>query len=222
MRMGIGIMRSSDIHEQARKVIETVTAQLDQGLTNSLFDEPIDKVARQFGHKASCPVPQETFHEIIAGFLVQIYDEALNAHWKLSNDPLGEAMGLLETHYQSSYGRGYVAALLDANDAAEGGVDTVLRQLAEIIKDVERYKYTQSVFAVNVDPTNWHLQCKIVEVLLRDYEPILPEFLLQCRPWELVSQIPSIVSMCLCSDSALQEILSCSDWSAAAETLFTA
>jgi hypothetical protein len=93
--------------------------------------------------------------------------------------------------------------------------------LAEIIKNIEHQKYVRGVFIVNIDPADWHLQCEIVTVLLEDYKPFLPGQLLPCKPWELVSQIPSIVSGYLCSDSTLQDILSYPEQSAVAGTLFT-
>lgn len=201
-------MTNTDIHVQAEDVIKKIAAQLDQGLTRSLIDETIDKAVRQFRHRASCPVPYKNFGKIVADFMVQIYDHGLNARWKLSNDPLGEAIELLDGYYQSAYGDGYMAALLDANDAAEGGIDAVLRQFAEIIKDVERQKYVQGVFAANIDPANWYLQCEVAKMLLEDYKAFLPECLLQRQPWELASQIPTLVYMCLGSDSTLEEVLS--------------
>lgn len=213
-------MTNTDIREQARKTIETITAQLDQSLIKNLFDEPIDKAARQFRHKVDRPMSPKTFHKVIADFVVQIYDQALSARWKLSADPLDEAIALLEDHYQSAYGHGYTAAVLNANDAGQGGIDAVLHTLAEIIKDIERQKYVRGVFIMNIDPADWHLQCEIVTVLLEDYGPFLPEQMLQCKPWELVSQIPSIMSGYLCGDSTLQEILSYPEQSAMTRTLF--
>jgi hypothetical protein len=208
MKMVIGTMTNIDIREQAKRTIGTITAKLDDGLIKNLFDEPIDNAARQFRHKADCPMTHKMFHKVITDFVIQIYDQALNASWKLSAGPLSEAIALLEDHYQGTYGRGYIAAVLDANDAGEGGIDTVLHGLAEIIKDIERQKYVRGVFIMNIDPADWRLQCEIVKVLLEDYKPFLPGQMLQCKPWELVSQIPSIMSGYLCGDSTLQEILS--------------
>ena len=54
---------------------------------------------------------------------------------------LGEPINPLENHYRGPYDRGYVAATLDAKDAAEGSIDVVINRLAEIIKDVKREDY---------------------------------------------------------------------------------
>ena len=67
---------------------------------------------------------------------------------------------------------------------------------------------------MNIEAADWQLQCEIVRVLLDDYGPFLPKQLRQCKPWELVSQIPSMMSGYLCGDSSLQEILSYPEQSA--------
>ena len=202
-------MTNTDIPEQAKRTIAAVTAQLNQSLIRSLFDEPIDGAARRFSHAASCPISHEIFHKVITDFVVQIYDLGLNARWKLSGDPLGEALVLLDNYYQGSYGYGYIAAALTANDPAQGGINAVLGMLKEIIKGVERQKYIRRVFTTSIEGTNWHLRCEIVRILLENYKQFLPEQMLQCEPWELVNQIPSMISGYIGSDSALEEILSC-------------
>ena len=200
-------MAISDIRKRATEKVKTITSKLDQTLIRSRFDEPIDKAIRQFTHEADCPITHEQFHKVITEFVVHIYDKGLNARWKVSAEPLGHAISLLENHYQGTYGRGYIAAAMDANDAQEGGIDTVLNRLAGIIKDIEQQKYVKGVFSINIDPTDWYLKCEIVSILLEDYRHFLPEHLLECKPWELVNQIPTIMYRYICSDSALLEIL---------------
>ncbi len=209
-----------DIKKSARETVETITAKLDYSLIKSQFDEPIDEAARLFIHKTSCPVTHKTFHKVIAEFVTHIYDKGLSARWILSGEPLGQAINLLEKHYSSTYGRGYTAAVLDTSETGEGGIDVVLNQLAEIIKDIERSKHIKAVFAVNIDPSDWHLKCEIVSILLNQYESFLPEHLLRCKPWELVNEIPTIIYRYICSESALQQVFSCSEKPLTAESLF--
>ena len=200
-------MMSSDIRKQAAQKVKAITSALDQALIKRRFDEPIDNAVRQFIHKANCPISHEEFHRVITEFVLHIYDKSFNARWMVSVEPLGRVIELLENHYQGAYGRGYIAAALDANDTREGGIDTVLNQLAEIIKGIEQQKYVNAVFAVNIDPSNWDLKCEIVGILLEDYRQFLPQHLLECKPCELANEIPSIIYRYICSDSALEELL---------------
>ena len=214
-------MMNSDVKARAREKVEIMSAKLDHTLIKSQFDGPIDDAARHFKHTTSLPMTHRAFHEVIAEFVVQIYDKGLNARWMLSGEPLGHAIDLLEDYYQGSYGRGYIAATLDANDPEEGGVDAVLNRLAEIIKDAERLKYIQAVFIVNIDPTDWYLKCEIVRILLEYYRPFLPKHLLRCKPWELANTIPSIMYRYICSDTTLQQVLSFPEQLLTIENLFT-
>ena len=196
-----------DLRKPAKEKIEVITAELDYRLIKSRFDEPVDEAARQFTHKTSSTITHKIFHKIIAEFVEWIYDKGLNARWMISAEPLDQTIALLEEHYNSTYGHGYTAAILDAGDIEEGGVDTVLGQLAEIIKDTERSKHINAVFSVNIDPADWHLKCEIVNVLLEDYRQFLPQHLLECKPWELAGQIPAIMYRYICSESTLEELL---------------
>jgi len=200
--------KNCDLKERARAKIHTITAQLAPALIKSRFDDPVDEAARQFAHKADCPITQNAFHKVIAEFVLHIYEKGLGARWMLSGEPLGHVIALLDDHYQGPYGNGYIAAALEANDFEEGGIDAVLNRLAETIKDIERLKHIKAVFTVNIDPSDWHLKREMVGILLQEYKPFLPERLLARKPWELVDEIPSIMYRYICSDSALQEILS--------------
>ena len=210
-----------DIKKRARETVETITAKLDHSLIKSQFDEPIDEAARQFTHNTSCPVTHKAFHKVIAEYVMHIYDKGLNARGMIPAEPLGQAINLLENHYNSTYGSGYTAAALDAGETQEGGIDVVLNQLAEIIKDIERLKHIKAVFTVNIDPTDWHLKCEIVSILLDEYKSFLPEHLLGCKPWELANEIPTIMYRYICSESALQQVFSCQEKPLTAENLFT-
>ena len=221
MREEIGVtLKNTDIKSRARETVKTITAKLDHSLIKSQFDEPIDEAVRQFTHEVGGPITNKQFHKVITKFVMHIYDKGLNARWMISAEPLGHAISLLEKHYNSTYGRGYTAAVLDVSETQEGDIDVVLNQLAEIIKDIERVKHIKAVFAVNIEPIDWHLKCEIVSILLEEYKSFLPEHLLRCKSWELVNEIPAIMYKYICSESDLQQILSCQEKVLTAENLF--
>lgn len=199
-------MMNTDIEKRARETIELITVELDQDLIKSKFDEPISRVGREFQYEAKQHIDHKTFHRIIADFVQEIYEKGLKAPLMLG-DPLAEAISLLENHYQSAtYGAGYAAAILDTDDADAGGIETVLTSLAELVKDIERQKYTNSVFAYHLPGCDWDLLCEIARILLQDYRPFMPERLGKCVPAQLVEQIPSIILGYICSDSVLHQV----------------
>ena len=199
-------MMNTDIRKRAREIIEMITAKLDRSLIKSRFDEPIYRVTEQFVYEAKLPVSHKAFKRTIADFVQQIYQKALNAPWMLT-DPLAEAISLLENHYRSSvYGSGYDAAVSDADDPAQGGIQTVLTGMAESIKDIERQKYIDGIFTWYLHSCSWELQCEIAWTLLEDYQPFIPPLLSGCVPAQLVDEIPSIMYEYICSDFTLQHM----------------
>lgn len=213
---------NSDLEKLARETIAAIMVELDPDRTKDRFDDPIAKAAREFGYDPICPIAHKEFHRTVAGFVEQVYDKGLATSWMLT-DPLAEALWLLENGYESAvYGTGYVAALLDANDPAEGGIQTVLTGLAELIKDIERQKYIRAVFARYLHGCSWALRCEIAQVLLEDYRAFLPERLGKCAPAQLADEIPSLLLMLLSTNSILQQIAFPSEGSMTIETSLNA
>ncbi|MEW6405068.1 MAG: hypothetical protein AB1649_25000, partial [Chloroflexota bacterium] len=211
-------MMSSDLEKLARKTITAIMVELDPDRIADRFDNPIAKAAREFDYEPQCPITYKEFHRIAACFVEHIYDKAMAASWMLT-DPLAEVIWLLEDGYESAaYGAGYVAALLDANDPAEGGIQTVLTGLAELIRDSERQKYIKAVFARYLSGCSWALRCEIARLLLQDYRPFLPERLGKCAPAQLADEIASVISMFISANSILQQGAFSSDGPVATET----
>lgn len=204
-------MMNSDINKRARETIEIITTKLDRSLIKSRFDDPIYKVAEQFTCEDEAPVTHKTFNKIVADFLRQIYQKALNASWMLT-DPCAETIFLLENYYNSPvYGHGYAAAFMNANDTAEGGIQTVLTGLAESIRNIERQKYIDGVLTWQLHSCSWDVLCEIAKILLEDYGPFMPPVISKCVPAQLVDQIPSIMYMYIYSDFTLQQISFCNE-----------
>ena len=204
--LGNSSMMKSDLNKLARETVERIMTELDPDRTKRRFDDPISKAARQFDYEPTCPITHKDFHRVIAGFVEHVYEKALAASW-MPADPLAEAIWLLEAGYQSAiYGTGYTAALLDANDPAEGGIQTVLTGLAESIKGITQQEYTRAVFARYLCGCNWRLRCEIAHLLLENCRAFLPERLGKCAPAHLADEIPSLISMIISSDSAVNQV----------------
>ena len=186
-------MKTSDIKERAKEIIEIITVKLDPDLMSSRFDEPIANVAGQFECKVEYPVTHKDFHKIIADFSLQIYEKALKAPWILT-DPLDEAIVLLENGYRSSlYGPGYTGAMLHTNDTDKGGIEAVLTSLAGVIIEIERQKYIDGVLTWHLHGCSWALLCEIAQRLLEDYRPFIPPQLCKRAPAQLVDVIPIVM-----------------------------
>jgi hypothetical protein len=212
-------MTNTDVKKRARQVIEVITVKLDRNLIKSQFDEPIYRAAEEFRCETELPVSHKAFKRIAGDFVQQIYRKALNVPW-ISTDPRTEAIFLLENYYNSPvYGPGYDAAMLNANDEAEGGIQTVLTGLAESIKNVERQKYIEGVLTWHLHSCSWELLCEIAQILLEDYRQFISPLLSECVPAQLVDKISTIMYMYIDSDLTLQQISLGNEEPSTADTL---
>jgi hypothetical protein len=199
-------MMTSDLERLARETIAMIMLKLDPDRIKSRFDNPVDKTSMEFDYEPTYPITHKEFHRVIAGFVKHVYEKGVAVSW-MPADPLAEAIWLLEAGYRSAvYGTGYIAALLDANDPAEGGIQTVLTGMAESIKGIKRQEYTMAVFARYLHGCSWHLRCEIARVLLEDYRAFMPERLGKCAPTQLADEIPALVLMLISSDSVLHQV----------------
>ena len=198
----------SDLQEQARRTIETIMAELDPDRLKQRFDDPIAQALREFDYVAACPISHQEFHRIVAAFVETLYGRAFGALW-LPEDPLAEAITILEHTYQSAvHDIGYDAAVMDANEPAEGGIQTVLTGLAESIRDLERQKHAQAVFARHLYGDSWALRCQIARILSAEYGAFWPPRLARCTPEQLVDYIPVLMSKCLDCEVILRQVIS--------------
>jgi len=200
-------MMDTEIQGRARRVIRRIESRLDPHLVRRLLDDPIAEVTDHYECRAEHPITQEIFLAIVSDFAKQVYDRALHAGWTL-RDPRAKAISLLEGYYRSAaYGVGYSAAVLDAEDPAQGGIRTVLAGLAQSIRNIEYAEYARYVFKRNLSGRDWRLRCEMARILLDDYRAFLPQRLSRCAPAQLVDQIPSLILAQIGSESTMQQIL---------------
>ena len=200
-------MTISDSYKTAIQIVENITAELDPDLLSSQFDQPINRIATEFQCEEAYPITHQQFHRIIADFVLQIYEQALNAAWKLT-DPVDEAIVLLDSGYHSPlHGPGYTGAMLHVNDIQRGGLKSVLNFLASVIITVEKQKYIDAVLAWYLHGCSWDLQCDIAQVVLEQYGFLLPPQLSKREPAQLVDVIPGIIQRYIESDASLQGML---------------
>lgn len=192
---------------QAENALERILALLDETRVRNEIDEPIDAAVAAFGFEEEPSVSHRRFHQIVSGFVQHVYRHGVAPHQELSSaQASAEAIALLEGSYRGAQARGYDAALLDAVNPRHSGTDVVLAQLAEIIKDNERRKYTHWVFATSLGGLAWSDRCRVAEHLLNRLQPFLTPQLQRCIAAQLVDEIPALIVTHLSSDALLRHM----------------
>lgn len=179
------------------RAVREILGALDERAVATRIDAPIDRAVRTFTFTWETPFSPCRFHGVIGAFVAHVH-----AHFDQPAPvaPAGwaeaEAIALLEQGYQGTYESGYDGALLDVINPPEPpaeGIDTVLVNLGEIIKAVQRRRYEEWVYARFTDPFDQDLGRAIVACLLDQFGDDLPEPLVRTRSFELVTQIPYLV-----------------------------
>jgi len=198
---------SADLRKRAEQILTILYAGLNDNIMQQRINTPVDQAFKTFGYKADKPITLDVFHQIIGDFIQHIYTNGLKTSWKLSLvGPVAQAISLLEKYYQSDFAQGYIAARMDAQDTAQGGMDTVLQRMAESIKAAEQETYIQALFTKHLTLTQWQLRCMVAEVFLERYREFLPPPLRKCVPAQIVDELPSLLQRYLAGDAALQQI----------------
>jgi len=166
---------SEQRRRQAVRVIEQITALLDETRLAQAIDEPIDTATEAYCCHVGTPDSCRQFNDIISEFVFHVYKNAQACPRKLNrSQACDEAVDLLEQAYEGTHANGYHAALLDATDTSQGGMDVVLSRITDIIKSRLRQNYRRWVFAHCIDPGDWRAKCDIAAILLDRCSPLPP------------------------------------------------
>ncbi|MFH0794038.1 MAG: hypothetical protein V2A74_08400 [bacterium] len=167
-------------------IVQRICGLLDEDRISREIDEPITHAYLTFNPRKRGPFSAKTFHEELSRFVHHLYRNALRFEQELTPpQALAEAIAILETGYQSEKSRGYIAAYRDASNPYFDGIQLVVWQMTQVVKVREREKYTQWVYASQVDPFDWQTKCRLAEYLMNRFTPSPLISFLQCPPSQL-------------------------------------
>ncbi|MFH1614968.1 MAG: hypothetical protein ABIG61_07780 [Planctomycetota bacterium] len=196
---------SSPPSKQPEEIIEAIIDRLDEKVLKKLIDEPIDKAVQNFRYEYKEQINHRQIQKILSAFAAHIYKEGLE--FSFVPNTLAFTIPLLDRHYQGNFSNGFTAAILDAGSGKEDDIKIVLHRIAEIIKTAEREKYIGGIFTTSIDISDWHLKCRIVEILLARYKSYLIPEIQNCSPQQLVDEIPYLLSIIINNISTLQQTI---------------
>jgi len=194
--------RSDPTQTNAATIINRMAELLDEEHIAALIDRPIDIALEQFSCDDAAGHSHDQFHRTITEFIQHLHKIAFpGSRSLLSSQSHDEAVALLEQAYQGTYSDGYYAAVQDAADPLQSGMEVVLARLADLIKVHRRDMYARWVIARHIDPLDWDTQCALVATLIGCCGEWLPVQLLSCKPSQLVDTIPELLTMWLAASS---------------------
>jgi hypothetical protein len=201
-------MMNSESNGKAATIIEEVLEKTDEEYLHRRIDEPIERATGSFVFNKDAPVTHQTFIQVTTNFVRHIYEQAHGCWQEMSAEKAyAEAVAILEEGYQTPHGRGYYAAFLDASNPNLDGIEYVLAQMTGCIIATAREKHIRYVCASRMELADWSTRRLIAEILLKRWEPYLPDNLRMCPPAQFAHHLSELINLGLSADRTVSKIL---------------
>lgn len=201
-------MIRSELDTYAWNVICTIQDLIREERLTYEIDRPIDSTSADFPREIPKPISHQAFNRIIAAFVQHVYGQGLRLPRRVSDrEALAEAIELLMRYYKTPYTEGYDGALVDTINGDHEAIESVLNQLAESIKAIERKKYIQGVFACQYQYLDWKTRLHIVTVYWQKKKDLFPELSNSDPAW-LVENFRDLIETDLSSSDSVKSITS--------------
>jgi hypothetical protein len=171
------------------------------------LSEKIDRAFQSFESRFAGIASHREFVDAVAGLVKHLYQYGLPIPRTMTySSSLSEGLDLLNRYYESSGILGFDAAFLDATDKDGTGPEFVLRQLSEIIKEREVRQYLNYRYLLAIDPTDRVVHRWIVERLIEELGPLLPDDLRTGAPDRFAKYYRNLLEMVISSDVFFTQI----------------
>ena len=178
------------------RVLSKLVIELQDVSAISAITERIDRAFHSFGPTQLGILSHCDFIDTVARFMRHVYEHGLAMPSIITHSvALSEGLDLLDRFYESGEMRGLEAAYLDVYDADGRGVEFVLRQLAETVKEREVHRYRNSLFLMAIDPTEAEEHMRIVKSLAERYSHMLPTSLTGENPWRFAKYYRDLIEV---------------------------
>jgi hypothetical protein len=189
------------------QVLDNIMELLDVDRMAIEIDEPLNQAAQSFQQEVPVPITHPAFNQVVSAFARHVYSCGLRLPRNLSGEEaLSEAIHILNKYYEGVNTWGYDGALLDATSANLEGLELVLFRLAESLKELERTKYVEWVFASNLYPLEWEMHHQVVFAFLKRNREFLPAELQDIDPARIIDHLPVLVSNHVSTERTVRQI----------------
>ena len=183
------------------KPLNELLAELQDSDAVVELSEKIDRAFQSFQPRSDQIVSYREFINAVAGLVKHLYQYGLpTPRTMMHSSALSEGLDLLDRYYESSGVQGFDAAFLDAVDKNGKGPEFVLRQLSGIIKEREVRQYLNYRYLLAIDPTDRVAHRWIVERLIEEQGPLLPDDLRTGNPDRFAKYYRDLLEMVISSD----------------------
>jgi len=191
-----------DDTRQAREIVERFFTLLDEERVRCKIDESVDRALANFKFNENAPFSTRLFHEVIAEFVRQVWEQGVKFHRNLNAETaLAEAIAILGTGYVGNGGSGYEAALVDAANPEPNGIRCVIEQMAELIKATQRAKDLRRILETCIMPSDWQTKRRVAAFLVEAFaSSSAPSQIVRLSPGQLAPHWHELAMLLLDSE----------------------
>jgi len=201
-------LKNSESVQTTEKTLVKIADLLSEEQILAEVDQPLDQAAQAFRLELKEPLSYTSFNQAVGEFVRYVYKSGLRLPRDLSeSEAVMEAIYLLTRYYRGGPTDGYDFALLDAMAGYLEGLELVLSRICESIKEIERAKYVNWVFAEHFDRLDWGARRRLVIAYLDQYRHLLPAKLLELNPARLVDHFRVLIINHVSSNNLLKGVL---------------
>jgi hypothetical protein len=186
-------------------IIDEIFELLDAEHIHQAIDSPIEEAVESFEFDSKAPMTFQNFFKITGDFIAHIHRFGLGVKKKLSETQAwSEALSIIEKcYYHCSHDIRLDTAYLDATDNETAGIEYVLEQIANYIKDKARKNHVEWVFTTRLRYLDWKIQCSIARTFIHREKPYIPSDLLACHPDQLTHDLEDLMELFIDANSKL-------------------
>ena len=200
-------LRNSELVKSPKGTIDKIADLLSEERISAEVDHLLDQAVQAFRLELDEPLSYSTFNQVVGEFIRHVYLTGLRLPRDLSKtEALTEAVSLLTRYYRGGYTEGYEGALLDAMSGNLEGLELVLSRLGESLKEVERNKYVNWVFADQFERLDWETKRQLVITYFNQYGTFLPTQLRELDPARPVDHFHALITDYVSSINLLKQV----------------
>jgi hypothetical protein len=198
-------MTNSTKNYKVAVIIDEIFELLDADFIHQTIDGPIEEAVESFEFDSKAPMTVQNFFKITGDFIAHLCRFGPGVRKILSaTQARSKALSIIENCYwHCSDDIRLDAAYLDAADNETAGIEYVLEQMANYIKDKARQIHVEWVFTTRLRCLDWKIKCSIAKAFIHREKPYIPSELLACHPAQLTHNLDDLMKLFVDVDSKL-------------------
>jgi hypothetical protein len=198
-------MTNSTKNYKVAVIIDEIFELLDADFIHQTIDGPIEEAVESFEFDSKAPMTVQNFFKITGDFIAHLCRFGPGVRKILSaTQARSKALSIIENCYwHCSEDIRLDAAYLDAADNETAGIEYVLEQMANYIKDKARQIHVEWVFTTRLRCLDWKIKCSIAKAFIHREKPYIPSELLACHPAQLTHNLDDLMKLFVDVDSKL-------------------